>query len=107
MEQISIEQVSDKINATVDPSTSELRQFGLRYLSEKGNTPEVRVRKFTKGAFQKTTGQDKRGKGFYNLQYNGVILLENLDAERPESVKMAMIFAFRDHKSKTWQTVFH
>lgn len=107
MEQISIEQVSDRINATIDPSTSELRQFGIRYLSEKGNTPEVRVRKLTKGAYQKTTGQDKRGKGFYNLQANGIMLLENLDAERPESVKLAMIFAFRDHNSKHWQTVFH
>jgi hypothetical protein len=107
MEQIAIDVVLKKLNDTVDVSNSAVKSYGLRYLDAQGSVNEYHCRKFTKHPKTKPTQTDKRGSDFYNLQRNGVILIEDLNAEHPRTLKVATIFGFRDYQSNNWLTVFH
>lgn len=110
MDQIGIEEVLDRMNDTVDIHTSNLKSFGIRFLSDKDGqiiSREMIVRKRTKGPRQETTGQDPRGKGRYNLQANGLIAVVDVEVNIPKSITVAMIHRFRDHKSDKWTKVFH
>lgn len=105
--QVGIEAVLDKLNHTVDVESSVVRDYGLKVLTAEGPSMLYSIRKYTKGLKQQTTGQEKRGKDYYNLQRNGIIMVEDIAAGHPKSITAAMIFAFRDHESNEWQKVFH
>lgn len=107
MVQIGIEAVLDKLNDTVDINNSTVKTFGLRFINAEGETREIVCRKHTKDATKKVSGKDERGKDYYNLQRNGVMLLQDMDANHPRSIKTAMIYGFRDYQSDVWYNVFH
>ena len=107
MSQISIETVLAKLNDTVDVSSAELKVYGLRFITKEGEKREVRCRKYTKSPRQSIAATDPRGRAFYNLQANGVLLVLDLDTDSPKSIKAAMIYGFLDHQSEAWLNVFH
>lgn len=106
MEQIGIESVLMKLNDTVDRETSAVKTFGIRFLSADGQR-EMHCRKFTKMPKATLTDHDRRGRQYYNLQESGTLLLEDVEAGHPKSVKAAMIYGFRDYQSSKWLNVFH
>lgn len=110
MQQIGIDAVLGKINDTVDVEKSTVKTFGIRFLTEKNNLigpRELTIRKRTKGYQQTTSGTDKRARGNYNLQANGLIAVIDVESNISKNVFVSMIYQFRDFESETWQTVFH
>jgi hypothetical protein len=107
MESIGISEVLNKISDTVDVITTDIKHYGVRYLTEEGENRELNVRKYTRGLKQSVSGVDKRGKGYYNIQKNGVVLVQDLTNGRTISLKAAMIYGFRDFESNFWNKVFH
>lgn len=110
MQQIGIEAVLAKLNDTVDVHDASVKAFGIRFLTEKNNliiSREMFIRKRTKGYRQAVTGQEKRGKGSYNLQANGLIAVIDEESQMPKNIFVAMIYQFSDCKSENWQPVFH
>lgn len=106
MDQIGIENVLLKLNDTVDRETSSVKTYGLRFLSAEGKR-EIHCRKYTKMPKAALNDQDRRGRQFYNLQQSGALLLEDIEAGHPKSVKASMIYGFRDYQSSNWLNVFH
>jgi hypothetical protein len=105
--EIGIEELLNKVNDTVDHHDSMVRTFGLRFITAEGEKREIHCRKYTRGSKQELTERDSRGKDFYNLQRNGVILVVDITNARTISIKPAMIYGFRDYQSDSWLTVFH
>lgn len=106
--QIDIGTVLNKFNDTVDDHTHEVKTFGIRFLKADGSIRTMIARKNVK---QPKTGfkpkANEKGKLNYNLQYNGVMLLTDTEANGSRAVKTSMIFGFRDHRSSTWLNVRH
>jgi hypothetical protein len=107
MAQIGIDTVLAKLNDTVDINNSDVKVFGIRFINSEGETREINCRKYTKSPKQNMDGKDVRGKDFYNLQRNGVIMLCDVDAGHPRAVKTAMLYGFCDFQSTTWLNIFH
>lgn len=107
MEQRGIVTVLSRFNDSIDQATSTLKSYGLKFLTETGEKREITCRKYSKGLKQKAIGHDARGKNFYNLQYKGVILLEDITNGRVISAKTDVIYAFREFESDLWFKVFH
>lgn len=105
--EIGIEEVLNKVNDTVDQYDSAVKTFGLRFITSEGEKREIEARKYTRGSKQELVGKDNRGKDFYNLQRNGVILLVDITNQRTISVKPAMVYGFKDYQSDSWLNVFH
>jgi hypothetical protein len=81
--------------------------YGLRYLAEGGELKEYNCRKNIKSPKQPVSGKDPRGKGLFNLQRHGVILVKDEREDHPRTLKVSLIYGFRDHGSETWHNVFH
>jgi hypothetical protein len=107
MEQISIENVLVKLNDTVDNATLTVKAYGIRFITAEGEKREILCRKKTKDAKTEIQGLDPKGKQYYHLQANGVLLLDDLIAGHPKSIKAAMIYGFQDYQSPKWLNVFH
>lgn len=107
MLQVAIETVLNKLNDTVDTNDLTVKTFGLRFINRKGEKREVQCRKHTKDATKKVEGQDQRGKDYFSLQRNGVILVDDVDAGHPRTLKVAMIYGFKDFHDTQWFNVFH
>lgn len=107
MFQIGIDVVLAKLNDTVDEQDSAVKTFGVRFINREGEKREIICRKHTKDATKKITGTDDRGKDYFNLQRNGVIILDDLDNGHPRTIKTAMIYGFKDYQSEGWHNVFH
>jgi hypothetical protein len=107
MNQIGIENVLVKLNDTVDNQTTTVKTYGLRFITKEGEQREITCRKSTKMPKVEVSDQDKRGQQYYNLKRNGILLLEDINAGHPRSIKAAMIYGFRDYQSPIWLNVFH
>lgn len=104
---IDIGTVLNKLNDTVDEGTQAVKNYGLRFLKQNGETREVRCRKNVKSPRQGMKGKDPRGKELYNLKRNGLMLIQDIDIDEPRSIKVSMIYGFRDYQSSKWLNVFH
>ena len=107
MGQIDIASVMRKLDDTYDERTNEVKCYGLRFITRKGEKHEVICRKNVKSPKQETTGSDPRGKVMFNLQMHGVVMVEDMANGHPITPKVAMIYGFRDYKSNMWHNVFH
>lgn len=107
MNQIGIDVVLNKLNDTYDEQNLELKSYGLRFLNAQGETREIICRKFTKDATKKVDGVRERGKQFYNLKRNGILMVEDMDSNHPKAIKPAMIYGFKDFQAEHWINVFH
>jgi hypothetical protein len=105
--EIGIEEVLNKVNDTVDQHDLTVKTFGLRFITSEGEKREINCRKYTRGSKQELTGRDQRGKEYYNLQRNGVMLVIDITNTRTISIKPSMIYGFKDYESDSWLTVFH
>lgn len=105
---IDIGTVLNKFNQTVDEGTTDVKSFGIKFLTEDGHIREMTCRKNVRAPKHGLSRKlDERGKLNYNLKYNGVMLLRDEKIDEPRSVKVATIGKFRDHKSEIWQNVRH
>jgi hypothetical protein len=104
---IGIEEVLSRVNNTVDHENSAVKVFGLRFLTAEGEKRELTGRKYTRGSRQELVGKDNRGKDFYHLQRNGVMMIADITNARTIAIKPSMIYGFKDHESDTWLKVFH
>ncbi len=104
---IDIAQLLSKLDNTYDEQTHEVKSYGLRFITRKGEQREVICRKNVKSPKQQTAGKDERGKVMFNLKRNGVLMVQDLSNGHPVTPKVAMIYGFRDFKSDVWQNVFH
>lgn len=107
MDQIDIGTVLARFNDTVDERTQTVNHFGIRFINNRGEIRELFCRKNVKSPKQRITGRDERGREMYNLQRNGVMLVQAQGESHPRTIKTAMIFNFRDCNSRTWLKVFH
>ena len=107
MDQIDIGTVLLRLNDTVDHVTQEVKQYGIRFINNRGEKREFIFRKNVKGPRQRTVGHDPRGKALFNLQKNGTILVKNDGEDHPRAIKTCMIYGFKDHNTLTWLKVFH
>ena len=107
MSQIGIDLVLVKVNDTVDVENSIVKTYGVRFINAEGEKREINCRKYTKSPKQNMDGKDERGKDFYNLKRNGIIMLWDVDAGHPRSVKTAMLYGFCDFQSSIWLKIFH
>lgn len=108
MEVIDIGTVLSKFDDTIDELTHEVKDYGIRFITSDGRIRTMRARKNVKSPRLKTDGTyEERGKLMYNLKRNGVLLLSDLDIDEPRSVKVAMIYGFKDFKNDTWLRVKH
>lgn len=107
MEVIDIGTVLAKFDDTIDEVSHAVKEFGIRFITSEGRVRTMRARKNVKSPSLKIQTPEERGKLMYNLKRNGVMLLEDLDINEPRSVKVAMIFGFRDFSSSTWLRVKH
>lgn len=107
MYQIDIGTVLNKLNDTVDLVSQHVKDYGIRFINNRGEQREFVFRKNVKSPKQKKVGSDPFGKDMYNLQRNGVMLLRNPGEDHPRSIKTCMIYGFKDFNSSTWLKVFH
>lgn len=106
---IDIGTVLNKISDTVDERSNETKVFGLKFLTAEGLIREMQCRKSVKmpKAGLKEEGATRKGKMNYNLKVNGVLLLQDLEAQAPRSVKASCILQFKDFKTQHWEDVRH
>jgi len=107
MESIGIEDVLTKFSDTYDREDSEIKTFGIKFLTKDDGARELQVRKYTRGPRQSVSGSTDRGKASHNLQMHGNIMCHDVQNDRIIEVKAAMIYSFQDYKSTNWQTVYH
>lgn len=107
MKSIGISEVLSRINDTVDISTSDVKQYGIKFYTADGDLREIAARKYTRGSLQSVSGHDPRGKAAHNLQRNGLIMLQDLTNGRTINIKATTIFQFRDYETQQWLKVFH
>lgn len=108
MDVIDIGTVLAKFDDTIDEASHEVKEYGIRFITSDGRYRTMRARKNVKIPTLKLDGTpEARGKLMYNLQRNGVMLLQDLDLSEPRSVKVVMICGFKDYKSETWLRVKH
>jgi hypothetical protein len=108
--QIDIGTVLNKFNDTYDPVSLEVREYGIRFINDRGEKRELICRKNVKGPKQQKVNAsdiDLRGKEFFNLKRNGVMMVKVQSEDHPRTIKTAMIYGFKDFKSQTWLKVFH
>lgn len=105
---IDIGTVLNKFNDTVDERTSETKAFGIKVLTATGEVREMVCRKNVKSPKARLESEpEERGKMNYNLKKNGVMLVQDLEAMAPRSVKVACILQFKDFLSNHWEDVRH
>ena len=107
MNAIDIATVLSKLDDTFDENTHEVKSYGLRFITRKGEKHEVICRKNVKSPKQTQQGADERGKVMFNLQRTGVVMVQDMNNGHPITPKVAMIYGFRDHRSNNWVNVFH
>lgn len=106
MSEVDIGTVLRKFDDTVDLVTSEVKEYGIRFITRDGRLRTMRARKNVKAPKQQLAKPlDPKGKVMYNLKRAGVILLQDLKINEPRSVKVACITQFRDYKSNQWHRV--
>jgi len=105
---IDIGTVLMKFDDTYDEGDLQVKNYGIKFITLDGRVRTMRARKNVKSPKQQLrTPQRARGKGLFNLQRHGTMLVQDLDAGEPRTIKVAQIFAFRDHQSTTWLNVRH
>lgn len=104
---IDIGTVLNKINDTIDEATQDVKVFGLRFITVKGETREWIVRKNVKAPHQQPKSRDPKGKEQFHLQRHGVMMVNIDGTDKIRTIKPAMIYGFRDYKESYWLNVFH
>lgn len=107
MKSIGIAEVLARLSVTVDPETTAVKEYGIKFYTADGALRKLTVRKYTRGPLQSTTGEDKRGKAAHNLQRNGLIKLQDLTNGRTIDVRVTSIYGFCDFQYNQWFKVFH
>jgi hypothetical protein len=109
MNTIDIGTVLQRFDDTYDEKSNAVKEYGLRFLTSDGRHREMRCRKGVKAPQQQIVegGNQPRGKFRFNLKYHGSMLLHDMDINETRSVKVSMIFGFKDFKTNTWLNVFH
>lgn len=96
---IDIGTVLNKFNDVYDERDSVVKDYGIMFITADGRVRTMRSRKNVKAPAQQLkspVSTRSRGKGMFNLQRHGTILLQDLDKAEARTVKVAMIFGFRD-----------
>lgn len=107
MERIDIGTVLNKFNDTVDERTNQVKQYGIRFINDRGEQRELTCRKNIKSPRQGKEGSVDRGREMFNLKRNGVMLVRAEHEDHPRTIKTSMIYGFKDFNSQTWLNVFH
>lgn len=107
---IDIGTVLNKFNDTYDEENAVVKQYGIMFITSDGRVRTMHARKNVKSpkqALRQAQGPDARGKGLFNLQRHGTILLEDLRKKEARTVKVATIFAFQDFNKSPFLNVRH
>lgn len=104
---IDIGTVLNKLDDYVDEGRSDVKVFGIRFLSEKGFREMSCRKNFKSFRRERPKIRGERTKQNYNLQKNGVMRLFDVEKQEHRSVRPDTMFMFRDHKSKDWQKIWH
>jgi hypothetical protein len=105
---IDIGTVLIKFDDTYDEASLQVKDYWLRFITLDGRIRTMHARKNVKSPKQKLRSPLRaRGKGLFHLQRHGTMLVHDLVAGEPRTIKVAQIFAFRDHRSTTWLNVRH
>ncbi len=108
MGQIDIGTVLNHFDDTVDERTSEVKEYGIRFITVDGRVRTMRARKNVKSPKRQLRAPlSNRGGITWNLKRNGTLLAHDLDIDEPRTVKVATIIGFKDFKTTTWLNVFH
>ncbi len=101
--------VLNKLNILIDDETNQTKEFGLQVLTSDGSVREMLCRKNVsspRAALVKGKTAP-RGKFNYNLKMNGIVLVQDVIANSPRSIKAACILQFKDFGSSQWVDVRH
>lgn len=105
---IDIGTVLNKFDDTVGEDDAQVKEYGIRFFTKDGRLRTMRARKNVKSPKQGLRAPlQERGKGTFNLQRHGTMMVEDLDLRQPRTVKVATICGFRDFKETTWSKVRH
>ena len=115
---IGIDKVLQHFDDTYDEANFNVKEYGLRFITEDGRVRTMRAKKKLKAPKQQLRkSTEERGKYKYNLQRHGNMLVEDLDLNEPRTVKPAMFFAFALVTSEApklkkltnahWQPIYH
>lgn len=108
MSVIDIGTVLNKFDDTVDEAEATVKEYGIRFITADGRLRTMRARKNVKAPKQELRAPlQTRGKGSFNLQRHGTMMVEDLDLKEPRTVKVATICGFRDFQHSTWSKVRH
>ena len=107
MAQIDIASVMARLNETYDETTREVKNYALRFINAQGETREVVCRKNVKSPALKPTDRPAKGREQFNLKLHGTVQVYDLVTDHPRTIKVAMIYGFKEHKSNQWLNVFH
>jgi len=106
---IDIGTVLLKFDETYNEATLQVKNFGIKFITSDGRLRTMQARKNVKSPRQirTTPATRSRGKGMFNLQRHGTMLLHDLNIGEPRTVKVSQICAFRDFNSPEWHNVRH
>lgn len=105
---IDIGAVLNKLNILIDDESNQTKQFEFQVLTSDG----VREMLCRKNVSSPKAGLVNgaiapKGKFNYKLKMKGVILVQDLVANAPRSIKAACILQFKDFGSNQWVDVRH
>lgn len=106
---IDIGTVLNKFDDTADEFDFAVKDYGIRFITADGRVRTMRARKGVQEPKRQLTekGNAPRGKFRYNLQRTGTMLVHDLKADEPRTIKPSMFFSFADFKSTEFIKIRH
>lgn len=100
--------VLNKLNELIDDA-NQTKEYGLQVLTADGSVREMQCRKNVSSprAALVSGSTSSRGKFNYKLKSKGIVLVQDLTANAPRSIKAACILQFKDFNSTQWIDVRH
>jgi hypothetical protein len=105
---IDIGSVLNKFDDTVDEFNQAVKEYQIRFITGDGRLRTMRCRKNVRNPHQQLRAPlARKSKTMFNLQRHGTLLVNDLDLDRPRTVKVATICQFKDFQQTDWNRVRH
>ncbi len=105
---IDIGSVLNKFDDTVDELNQHVKEYEIRFITGDGRLRTMRCRKNVRNPSQQLRSPlQAKAKTMFNLQRHGTMLVNDLDIDRPRTVKVATICHFKDFQNNNWNRARH